>query len=522
MGAGLTPHFRQKLRSYHKGVDAAIPVSQSRVGGAVSVQAAIDEAVLENKRVLIDGSFEYDVALNNFGGLLLSGAGMDSGSALRPVGCHGVHIANETSALAGRFQLRDFAIIGDDSGSWHGIFYEDNNTFPAFECNIENVKINDMGGKGIYLMTEFSNTLTNVHITRCGDHLFDLGGHKTTSLNNCYAHVVESGKVGYRIRTGCSMYNCNGIDAGGGDWGEFGSTVADDGVNGVSYMMLHGCNVEDFDAVGIVHKYAGMLVLQRCSFLAKAAGNFDYHIDDQATSGKVTLWIGHGTDFDSKGAVANGGPGTVDIKCASECAFMDKTGRDVTKDGVNTYSMPSLDVVGSSYLTSALRANTMRVGQFDGAMRYRGKRIHNTDSPYTIGDDDYLIRCRSSTGAITVTMPAAGNNERVVVVKDEDGSAGSNNITINRAGSDTIDGATSEVIDVDWGGRVFDDDGVSEWLVIGNVIGTMTSLTDNTGGTASDTIANLADGSVYANDHAALENAIASLAAKVNAILTRL
>lgn len=50
----------------------------------------------------------------------------------------------------------------------------------------------------------------------------------------------------------------------------------------------------------------------------------------------------------------------------------------------------------------------------------------------------------------------------------------------------------------------------------------ITSLTDNTGGTADNTLANLADGSTYANDHAAIENNFADLAAKVNAILTAL
>lgn len=47
----------------------------------------------------------------------------------------------------------------------------------------------------------------------------------------------------------------------------------------------------------------------------------------------------------------------------------------------------------------------------------------------------------------------------------------------------------------------------------------ITDLTDSTGGTAGDTIANLADGTTYATDHAAIENNFASLAAKVNELL---
>lgn len=46
------------------------------------------------------------------------------------------------------------------------------------------------------------------------------------------------------------------------------------------------------------------------------------------------------------------------------------------------------------------------------------------------------------------------------------------------------------------------------------------TLTDNTGGTASATaIANLADGTTYANDHAAIENNFATLTAKYNALI---
>ena len=44
------------------------------------------------------------------------------------------------------------------------------------------------------------------------------------------------------------------------------------------------------------------------------------------------------------------------------------------------------------------------------------------------------------------------------------------------------------------------------------------ALVDNTGGTANDTIENLASGTVYATDHAAIENNFADLAAKIEEI----
>lgn len=48
------------------------------------------------------------------------------------------------------------------------------------------------------------------------------------------------------------------------------------------------------------------------------------------------------------------------------------------------------------------------------------------------------------------------------------------------------------------------------------------ALTDNSAGTANDTLQALADGTTYATDVAAIRNNFADLAAKVNAILTAL
>lgn len=48
------------------------------------------------------------------------------------------------------------------------------------------------------------------------------------------------------------------------------------------------------------------------------------------------------------------------------------------------------------------------------------------------------------------------------------------------------------------------------------------ALTDNSAGTANDTIQALADGTTYANDVAAIRNNFADLAAKVNAITAAL
>lgn len=75
---------------------------------------------------------------------------------------------------------------------------------------------------------------------------------------------------------------------------------------------------------------------------------------------------------------------------------------------------------------------------------------------YTIPATSYgsnvtrVVSTRSSTGTQTITLPAGVDKRRVVIV-DGAGSASTNNITIARAGSDTIMGATSAVISLNYG-----------------------------------------------------------------------
>lgn len=73
--------------------------------------------------------------------------------------------------------------------------------------------------------------------------------------------------------------------------------------------------------------------------------------------------------------------------------------------------------------------------------------ISNSDSPYSISSNNYLIGCQTSTGAITVILPAAsGVTNQVFYIVDETGNAPTNNITISTTDSETINGDTSKII----------------------------------------------------------------------------
>jgi len=65
--------------------------------------------------------------------------------------------------------------------------------------------------------------------------------------------------------------------------------------------------------------------------------------------------------------------------------------------------------------------------------------------------------------AVTVTLPSAVTNA-AIVFKDSTGTAATNNITINRADSATIDGATSQTIASNYGSLKLISDGTN-WFI---------------------------------------------------------
>lgn len=79
--------------------------------------------------------------------------------------------------------------------------------------------------------------------------------------------------------------------------------------------------------------------------------------------------------------------------------------------------------------------------------------VTNALSPYTARVVDKILSCKTSTGAITIQLQAANlaGDGKLYIIKDEDGSAATNNITILPASGETIDGESSLVISVDDG-----------------------------------------------------------------------
>ena len=96
---------------------------------------------------------------------------------------------------------------------------------------------------------------------------------------------------------------------------------------------------------------------------------------------------------------------------------------------------------------------------------------------YTITDADYVILANTRPtaqggidSALTITLPlAASYPGRIIIVKDSAGYANINNITIERAGSDTIEGvATTITLNSIAQKTTLISNGANNWCEIGN------------------------------------------------------
>ncbi len=90
-------------------------------------------------------------------------------------------------------------------------------------------------------------------------------------------------------------------------------------------------------------------------------------------------------------------------------------------------------------------------------------------SPYTVLARDTLVEVDASGGAVAITLPA-GLDGQVYEIKDGEGSAATNNITITPDGTETIGGAATNVISTNYGSvKFYYDETTTDWKVIVSV-----------------------------------------------------
>lgn len=83
---------------------------------------------------------------------------------------------------------------------------------------------------------------------------------------------------------------------------------------------------------------------------------------------------------------------------------------------------------------------------------------------YTALSSDRRICYTALAAARTVTLPAASSmTGKVITVKDEAGAAATNNITVSVASAGTIDGASTSVINTNYGFKTYYSNG-TQWF----------------------------------------------------------
>lgn len=142
-------------------------------------------------------------------------------------------------------------------------------------------------------------------------------------------------------------------------------------------------------------------------------------------------------------------------------------GTDVIDNSRNA-NLVSLELTGTGALkipvgTTAQRPGSPAIGQFrynstigeyeayDGAQwgRLNAPSIVSyvySTSNYTLSDNTYLF-ADTSSGAITVTLPATPAEGTVVYIADYEGSFSVNNVTVNRNGSTILGSASNITLD---------------------------------------------------------------------------
>ena len=123
----------------------------------------------------------------------------------------------------------------------------------------------------------------------------------------------------------------------------------------------------------------------------------------------------------------------------------------------NIASYPSTHSGMSTYLVPLTLTN------ISGAAFYTKTKAF-ADTPYTLLSEDGYIRANAVGGAMTINLPTAYGNGRMITIKKIDSSA--NAVTIDGSGSETIDDATTLVLLNQYDAVMLIDAATGKWDIV--------------------------------------------------------
>lgn len=322
------------------------------VGDGVADDTAAIQAMITARGyfVLDRGTFRITDSLIVPGGgpygMTYRGASME-GSALFCDGLTGkaaIKPGNLSSLY--RVSFRDFKIYGDADSAIDFDGLTGSNQFYASE--FRNLWLQSEGDDALRLGNNFSVVLDNVHCFSDSGHSFHLKGDIVRLLTNCYAHKAGPGKAGYRIWGQAELISCNGLDEGD-IWGDFGATVAQDGVNVQFHVTIQGGNMEDFAVKAVRLRYTGNLQLHNVGFVPGASGSFVTLIDHSEYGAAGLKLEEHGCYYASKGATMSG-PSRVLTNSAPTLLHSSGVFSDIRRtDQSLTYPFPRVSVSNAAF-----------------------------------------------------------------------------------------------------------------------------------------------------------------------------
>jgi len=107
----------------------------------------------------------------------------------------------------------------------------------------------------------------------------------------------------------------------------------------------------------------------------------------------------------------------------------------------------------------------------NAALLRKVKAVDHTDTPYSVTIQDYQINVDTSTAAVTIDLstaiiPSDVTKSLEIVIVDEGGNAGTNNITLTTEGAETINGFASIEITANYGSATLRiRGGQTNWLL---------------------------------------------------------
>ena len=339
-----------------------------------------------------------------------------------------------TTALTRQLELKNFKITGTSAGtSQHGILLGGNQ---SGLFNLEGLYIRLCGGDGIKINnSDYSYILNRIYSTANEGYQFNIDAATSpcVMLLNCYAGVVKTNKYGFYIQRGIvEMVNCNMLDGG---TPPISCVQVGNSAIGAATVVFRNCNFESFTKYGVFVDIESNAQFWNCTFTPDATALLCQSLYMINPTGRS--YIDPSTNFYDSGATYDNAAG-LPVKVFSGV---------LNAPGIS-------DPNGTSEQQLYWNSNSGRTEPFSNLF-YRNACTEVTATPYTETSHSATYIGVNVGSAVAIHLFDPGDAEciagRTVTIKDENGNASVNNITIDTVNTRQINGSINYIINTNYG-----------------------------------------------------------------------